>query len=261
MDKLQELRALAPWHQKLPLHGGVYTTDGNRASYEDPNAQNVSVVDAEKFQEFLLKFFPEGLKGKRFLDVGCNGGAYCIVAHQMGAGFALGFDPREHWIKQANYLKNYFNVSDEHLRFELGTIDSILPEAGSFDVTIFKGVFYHLPFPVESLLRLCASTKDFILIDSAVRNDIPEDCMAPKIESTTRLMSGVDGLSWYPGGAALFKKILRWAGFPYVKVTNTIKNSRPHEKREKNSNVSIGRIRLVASRKKEMLEGMKVLDD
>jgi len=51
--------------------------------------------------------YPKGLAGKSFLDAGCNAGGYCFVAKDLGAKETLGFDPRDHWIKQAEFCKRH----------------------------------------------------------------------------------------------------------------------------------------------------------
>ena len=79
-----------------------------------------------------------------------------------------------------------------------------------YDVVLFKGVFYHLPDPIDTLAKLCDLTGRAIIIDSASRSDIPGDCMVPWWESTTHVMSGVDGLAWFPGGPEVIGAILKW---------------------------------------------------
>jgi SAM-dependent methyltransferase len=248
MTLLKKLQDLAPWHHNVNLKDDLWTVAGNSQDYINPDAKNISVVNAEHLQKYLLRFYPNGLQGKSLLDVGCNGGGYCVMANRLDANFVLGFDPREHWINQANFLKNYFQIPDHRLKFETNTIDGILPQLDKFDVTLFMGVLYHLPYPIKTLIDLCAKTKETIIIDTAIRNDIPEDCMAPKIEAVEPFMSGVDGLSWYPGGPAILKRILLLCGFEFIKVTRLIKDTSSIDQRKYRTVTKLGRMRMIASR-------------
>jgi len=49
--------------------------------------------------------------------------------------------------------------------------------AERFDVTVFKGIFYHLPDPIGVLGRLCDLTNETILVDTASSDLIPEACL------------------------------------------------------------------------------------
>ena len=95
-ELLKKLTALAPWHQNIDVGNGIYTKDGNSDTYSDPIFENVSLVNVANFNKFLNRLYGgDGLRGKKVLDVGCNAGAYCIGASQLGADYCLGFDPRK----------------------------------------------------------------------------------------------------------------------------------------------------------------------
>jgi hypothetical protein len=157
----------------------------------------------------------------------------------MGAARTLGFDPRDHWIKQANFVKQHWGHSSEGMEFRtarLGEVDLDPP----FDLTLFKGVFYHLPDPIGDLITICAATREAIIINSACRSDIPEEALLSASESTTEIMSGVDGLCWYPGGPQAVVNILRHAGFSYCSLRSW--------RRRGKHRPEIGRFALVAAR-------------
>src|SRR5688572_19105310 len=92
-----EIKRLAPWHFDLQLADGLRSVDSNI----DVEAKRMGVVDPNELARLLNRIYPDGLEGRSFFDVGCNGGGYCIVASQLGAGSAFGFDSRQHWIDQA----------------------------------------------------------------------------------------------------------------------------------------------------------------
>src|SRR5262249_36227642 len=111
----------------------------------------------------------------------------------------------------------------------------------NYDVTLFKGVFYHIPDPISTLRSICDLTDRAIILDTASRSDIPGECMAPWQESKTHVMSGVDGLAWFPGGPEVIHPILKWAGFAHMRVVQHTKGGAPERFR--------GRFRIIAARK------------
>ena len=44
------------------------------------------------------------MEGRRVLDCACNCGYFLFWSRELGAGEGLGFDAREHWIRQARFL-------------------------------------------------------------------------------------------------------------------------------------------------------------
>jgi tRNA (mo5U34)-methyltransferase len=83
-----------------------------------------------------------------------------------------------------------------------------------FEITLFKGISYHLPDPISVLSRLCERTNETILVNTASSDTIPEACLTPISETQTPVMSGVDGLAlaWLPGGPAAIRPILEYKG-------------------------------------------------
>jgi SAM-dependent methyltransferase len=239
-DVEQNLRNLAPWHFDMEVVPGVKTAAYNKESYGDIDLDKVGIIDPDEMRELLKAILPDhGVKGKTFLDVGCNGGGYCFVAHELGAKLCYGFDVREHWIRQAEFIRSVKYPTAVNLHFKLADVKRFAHEH-RYDVVLFKGVFYHLPDPISMLTKLCDLTARIIIVDTASRSDIPGDCMVPWWESTTHVMSGVDGLAWFPGGPEVVAAILKYAGFPHMRVINHRKGGKAERFR--------GRFRLIAAR-------------
>ena len=239
---LEEMKALAPWHFDIEVMPGLRTTHANAKNYVDENANRVMVIDPQELKPLLQSIFPQGLCGRSFLDVGCNGGGYCFLARHMGAERVIGFDPRSHWIRQATFLNQF--VGDEAIRFVTARLEDL--EAEPFHVTLFKGVFYHLPDPIHTLAEICDRTKDLIIIDTATDSTIKEACLVANWESETHVMSGVDGLAWIPGGPAALRSILKWKGFTECR-TVFWKEQWP------GGRAYWGRMRLIAARERGVL--------
>ena len=234
------LRSLAPWHFNMEVKPGLWTANYNKGDYERVDLNNVGVIDPNEMRGLLELVLPDGgISGKTFLDVGCNGGGYCFVAHELGAKSCSGFDVREHWIRQADFVKSIKYPKADNLNFFLKDVKEFQHDK-QYDVVLFKGVFYHLPDPITMLNKLSSLSARIIIVDSAARSDIPEDCLVPWQESQTHVMSGVDGLAWFPGGPPALKPILGWSGFRHMRVVQDKKGGSAERFR--------GRFRVIAAR-------------
>lgn len=236
---IESLEALAPWHQDFEITRGIRTAIGNRARYGGTDHRGLPLVKPRNLRRTVELLYPEGLAGKSFLDVGCNGGGYCFLAKSMGAARTLGFDPRDHWIKQAEFVRQHWDGITEGMEFRTARLAEVELDP-PFDLTLLKGVFYHLPDPIGELIRLGAATREAIIVNSACRSDIPEAALLSGRENADEIMSGVDGLCWYPGGPQAVVNILQHAGFSSFSLTRWRRTGK--HRRE------IGRFQLVAAR-------------
>jgi hypothetical protein len=126
---------------------------------------------------------------------------------------------RSHWINQAEFIRSVKYPGAVNINFEVADAKMFLSSAErGFDITVFKGILYHLPDPIGVLLQFGAVTREVMLVDTASADDVPEDCLYPWQESKTHVMSGVDGLAWLPGGPAAVRKIMEYAGFRHFEV-------------------------------------------
>jgi SAM-dependent methyltransferase len=195
----------------------------------------------ERFRSLMRDIYAAGLEGRTVLDCACNCGAYLFWAAELGAGGGFGFDVRDHWIQQARFLLRNRERPSTGLRFEvLDLYDLPGRGLGRFDVTLFNGIFYHLPDPIRGLRIAADLTSELLIVTTATREGEPDNRLALELESTDQLMSGVYGLKWRPTGEEVMRKILAWAGFPEVRVVNHVTNVPGHG--------DAGRIQLIAGR-------------
>lgn len=212
-------RQLAPWHFDIELFPGVRTASLNEPGYADPDLAGVRTIDPAKMAKVIGAYYPDGLAGKTLLDVACNAGGYCFLARSLGAARALGVEARQHWVDQAEFIRSVKFAGSAQIEFVRQDIQQYVKESReSFDLTIFKGIFYHLPDPIGVLGRLCDMTREVIVVDTDSSFAIPESCLTSIQESRTHVMSGLDGLAWLPGGPAAIVPILRWKGFTSTEV-------------------------------------------
>jgi SAM-dependent methyltransferase len=250
-DRLrEEIIRLGPWHFDVEVAEGLTT----RASLEAPPGTYPEQIgkiplqdNRDQWRMRMKKLYPDGLEGRSFLDCACNGGAYLFWSRELGAGRCFGFDVREHWIRQARFLKEHRQDTDD-IDFEVMNLYD-LPARGlePFDITGFAGIFYHLPDPVTGLKIAADLTKELLLFDTATRAGLPDGALAVLREDTEKVMLGADSLAWRPTGPETVEQILRWAGFVDVHVIRWVKEIQP----------GWGRLAMAASKREGLLDSLR----
>jgi tRNA (mo5U34)-methyltransferase len=205
----EEIVRLGPWHVEVEVTPGVSTR-----AWADVVGETIT-APREPFQALMNSIYPGGLQGRSILDCGCNAGGYLFWCKELGAGQCFGFDAREHWIEQARFLLRHRGEPDIH--FEVSDLYS-LPELEPFDITIFSGLFYHLPDPITGLKIAADLTKELIIVVTATKSGEPDGRLYMELESTESPLSGIYGLNWRPTGPNVMHRILRSLGFPEVRV-------------------------------------------
>ena len=242
---LKALTALAPWHFDIELRGGVRTVAGNRPHYDDWQYRNVSALDPYELAPLLQRIYPAGLRGKAFLDVACNSGGYCFVAKALGAAATLGFDAREHWIKQAEFVRANWSGNADGMEFEQSDLYEVDTKR-SFDICMFKGIFYHLPDPVHGLQQMADMTREIIIIDTETLGELGDMCMSLNAEGKVHSMTGIYGMAWWPSGPDLVAHILKWLGFAECREIYWKRGNRGNDARS-------GRCRVIGARSAKLL--------
>jgi len=203
----------------VELPGGIRTGEWNKAPAEHPEKGDAVAVAPEEMRAFFTKYYPGGLSGKEVLDVACNAGGYCFLAHELGARAVTGFDVRQHWLDQAEFLRSVKYPSAVSVTFQRADASQFLDTSRKvYDIVIFKGIFYHLPDPIHTLMKACDAAAECILVDTASSSEVPEQCLSPYKESRTHVMSGVHGLAWLPGGPEAVRPILAHRGFKTIEL-------------------------------------------
>jgi tRNA (mo5U34)-methyltransferase len=194
----------------------------------------------------MLQIYPAGLDGRSVLDCACNCGGYLFWAKELGAGQCFGFDIREHWIEQARFLREHRQGPGADIRFEVCDLYDLPLGLDRHDVTLFQGIFYHLPNPIEGLKIAADLTEELLIISTAARTDLPDGTLVSLEEGVTQVMSGAHRLAWFPTGPDVLIRILAWVGFPYARCTRWRRAVARQPK-------SLGRIEVIASRSEETL--------
>lgn len=211
----EEIRRLGPWHHVVEVAPGVTTAaDGPQG---EGDTSMPAVYSAEDMIRHIVKnVYPAGLENRSFLDCACNAGGHVLAARKFGAGRCFGFDARQHWIDQARFLARHLPSEDMRFdAFELAELPAKRLEP--FDVTLFSGIFYHLPDPVAGLRIAADQTRELLIVNTSV---LPraDKALVLSPESASHVMSGIHGLAWLPTGPEVVRDILRWCGFPHSRV-------------------------------------------
>jgi 2-polyprenyl-3-methyl-5-hydroxy-6-metoxy-1,4-benzoquinol methylase len=250
---VDQVRALGPWHMNIQITeqlntGMVFSDDGVLNRQSNSGVTLLKLKDA--FLRQIDRIYPGGVSSKTFLDCACNAGGYCFWIAERGIKSALGFDVRDHWIRQARFLQSNRTVApSDQVQFIVCDLND-LPGRNlePFDITMFKGIFYHLPDPVSGLRIAAELTREIMFFNTSTAWGEKDGYLKCAMESRDMLMSGVDGLSWFPTGPGVIAEILDWLGFEEIKlVYNRQMSDLPH----------LGRIQMIASRDKGMLEKVR----
>jgi tRNA (mo5U34)-methyltransferase len=242
VDLKQQIIDLAPWHLDVQV-GGLSTTIA-------PQEDGLPIIDGRSmFVDVMERVYPDGLEGRSFLDCACNCGGFSLWAKEMGAGRTFGFDVREHWIRQARFLAE---ARGDDASFEVVDLFD-LPKLNlePFDITLFKGILYHLEDPMRGLRIAADATKELLIVNTATRNDYPDGALVALDENVAHLMSGIVELAWLPTGPGVLKRMLGAVGFPETRV-NFYWEKAPPQRAE------LGRLELLAARTPETFRAFDV---
>lgn len=252
---LNEIEALGPWHHKVKLRGDIHTQSSVKT---DGTGQKITNYDPFRAFDLATKdVFPEGLKGRSFLDCACNAGGYSFAAKDRGAGEVFGFDIRQKWIEQALFIVNNREADNSGMRFEVSGFDDLARSDKSYDITWFSGIFYHLPDPIASLKIAADHTQEVLFLNSACtwlnEGEVETLELVFRPEGTEQLLSGVEGMSWLPSGPQVLKKILKWMGFAEVKTYFWIQDSNNTDQKRR---FKLARVAVAAARSAGVLDAM-----
>jgi SAM-dependent methyltransferase len=204
---------------KVDVRGGVTTADAAEVEV-DPKFGKVSFHDVEPgFKTLISSLYPDGLAGRSVLDCACNCGGYSLWSRELGASRCFGFDVRDHWIRQAEFLASEREQPSDGCSFQVLDLYDLPSRDEEFDIAIFKGIFYHLPDPVTGLKVVADKTRELIVLNTAMRSGAKDGFLAVAHESTDFVMSGVYGLNWLPTGPVVLQRILAWVGFPATRIS------------------------------------------
>lgn len=216
-DLRAEIARLGPWHHDVAVSDGIRTGDVVRAPQRSAEFGEVSLIRPDRILPLVLgDVYPHGLANRSVLDCACNAGGYLFAAADLGASRGFGFDVRDHWIRQARFLNAHRPGHDiEFAQCALADLPNL--NLGKYDITLFQGIFYHLPDPVAGLRLAADHTAELLILNTAATWNRNEGLIL-SIESDHDVMSGVNRLAWLPTSPRVLQEILSWCGFPESRI-------------------------------------------
>ncbi len=145
---------LGEWFHNLDLFG--VPTAPNHFLGDFPNVKWRHIAAA----------IPQDMNGATVLDVGCNGGFYCLQMKKRGAGRVLGIDVDDRYLNQARFAAATLGYSIEFEKRSVYDVDSI---AGQFDYVFFMGVLYHLRYPLFALDKVVKKVAGKLVFQTMIR--------------------------------------------------------------------------------------------
>ncbi|QAY75410.1 DUF1698 domain-containing protein [Sphingosinicella sp. BN140058] len=216
LELREQIARLGPWHHDVEVRPGLRTTDiSSLADRTDGRTPGMYRPD-DQIRRLSENLFDGDFDGRSFLDCACNGGGHALAAARLGAGECFGFDARDIWVRQGQFLAQF--GPHRNIRIERMQLNDLPARGlGTFDVTLFSGIFYHLPDPIQGLKIAADHTRQLIIVNTVARRG-RGDTLQVVHESSEESMSGVDGLAWLPSGPNVLRKVLKWCGFPATRL-------------------------------------------
>ena len=217
----QKIKDLGPWHMGIQINddlntGMVIAENGEIVVRDDDKNDGISLLQLRNgFLKQIDAVYPDGVADKTFLDCACNAGGYCFWMRERGLKYGIGFDVREHWIKQAQFVqKHRVSGPTDQLEFKVTDLYD-LPKLNlePVDITMFKGIFYHLPDPIAGLKLAADMTKEHLILNTSIVWGEEDGYMKYGLESRELLMSGIHGLPLVPDRPKRFGQNTQVDGF------------------------------------------------
>jgi len=236
-DELQRVvDSVGFWWHSIELGQGVVT----------PGTKSPAVIARETASLRL-----PSLAGRSVLDIGAYDGYYSFMAERMGAARVVALDhfvwsldlpgaigywrdckqrnavplPIEqtpHWQPGKLSGRQGFDAAHRALRSRVEPVvgdfmDMDLSTLGTFDVTLFMGVLYHMRDPLGSLTRLASVTGELAIIEThAVAIPGYEHLELSEFYSANQLNG--DNTNWWGPNLKALEGMCRAAGFSRVDV-------------------------------------------
>lgn len=165
-------------------------------------------------QNFQRLGLSEDLSGKSLLDIGCWDGFYSFTAERRGARVTA----VDCW-RPENFFVAREALGSRVEFHHLSVYEVARERLGSFDITLFLGVLYHLRHPLLALERVCEVTRELAIIESHVTDALIEiDRPVMEFYEVDELGGQYD--NWWGPNTDCLARMARAAGFARVEVVH-----------------------------------------
>lgn len=208
-QKREMVASFKRWNYRFDLGDGVITEPSRK------DHQIWQDIRRELFEGVFTRMLNEHIRGKRFLDIGCNAGYWTHQFLNWGAASALAIDKKPENIQQARFVWDCLHPGQTGTRpVEFRNTNVFdLPEAeGPFDFILALGVLYHFTDPIGFLDKMYRMVNTFIVIDTAVSSINVNEPIMELANGAKYVCCGARERALIPNEAALVS-MLRQAGF------------------------------------------------
>ena len=130
----------------------------------------------------------------------------------------VGLDHAQHYVAQANLVNRILGLTSAGMEFRVDDGHALTAESEHFDFVINTGVLYHVQNPMDFLCKVCAVTKEAMILESEMLIDPKYEEHAWFIERTY----GNDLSNWWIYGPKCAERMARAAGFRQVEFRGFI---------------------------------------
>jgi hypothetical protein len=185
--------AMAPWHQRIELLPGVFSSDTAHAHDMKPALRKA------------------GVSGASVLDVACNAGLHSLQAFECGAKRVFSFDARQCWTAQADFVRSIYGISDDVWTVRTLDADFCLHKCQPFNVVVAKGILYHVADPFAFLREISRiATRAIVINTERAEGNAPG--FSIRLEDKRLAVSGLNSFCWYPTGLDVLRAFFTQPG-------------------------------------------------
>ena len=223
---LSGLKLHEPWFHRIDLGDGIFT--------KTESIMGEPIDHPRESWEVVRQCLPDDLSNKSLLDVGCNGGFYCVEAKRRGARRVLGVDGQRQHVRQALFVRKVLGLDLEFRRFSVYDLN---PETvGRFDITLALGLVYHLKHLVFALERLYDVTNELLIVETAIIP--PEQTPESFVQSLGEIRQTLHPIfyaenppdskeqvfNWFLPSPAALQALLQNTGFDEVEIFSVVRD-------------------------------------
>ncbi len=162
----QRARELGPWFYAFDLGEGLYTE-----CKIDPTVARIHETRRTMVEAFLRERYGARLAELRALDLGCHEGYFASMLAELGVPEVVGVDIRPESLAKAAF------VAEAQRHAGITFVEADCEELGravrgSFDLCLCLGLIYHLENPMRCLRQAAALTRDAIVVETQVVDEV-----------------------------------------------------------------------------------------
>ena len=139
--------------------------DGIRTPLLDEELRSIHQTREQMILSGIREVFPDTLSGRKALDVACNEGYFSQMLYQLGATVRA-IDIRPENIERASIVQSLCGIDTGRLVFQVEDFLENRDPEGTYDLTLFLGLLYHLENPMGALRLLRKVTKTLCIIET-----------------------------------------------------------------------------------------------